>query len=336
MRKGITFAGCFFVDNIKYIENYPAFQSLTHVIDVARATGGLVPNCGLTLAKLDPYLPVKVMGIIGEDEAGDYVLSQFDGLDNVDTSNIIRRGRTAATDVMTVKSTGQRTFFTDNGANKLLVPEDFDYKKLDAEIMHIGYILLLNGLDAPDKNHPTAMCRVLDAAQKAGIQTSIDVVSEEGDRFAKLVPPALKYADYCIINEHEASRTTGIKLRDESDNVLNNNLTAACNELMEMGVGRWVVIHMPEMSCAMERGGEYVQELSLKLPDGFIKSSVGAGDAFAAGILYGAYSGWSLKKSIQTAGAVAACSLSTPGATDAIKPLPELLKQMEPYIRQNK
>ena len=175
------------------------------------------------------------------------------------------------------------------------------------------------------------MCRVLDAARKAGIKTSIDVVSEESERYAKIVTPALKYTDYCGINELEASRTTGIPVRDESNRLLEQNLPVICQKLMDMGVGKWVILHMPELACGMERGGEYIIEEAWKIPDGFKKSSVGAGDAFMSGVLYGAYNGWSLEESIRVAGAVAAYSLSGAGASDALKELPRLLEEMESF-----
>jgi sugar/nucleoside kinase (ribokinase family) len=358
MNKGIAIAGNLIVDYIKHIENYPSPQMLTTITDASHSTGGLCCNCVLTLAKLDPDLPVKAIGLVGDDEAGGYILSQFAAHPSVDASRVQKQGSTSYTDVMTVKDTGARTFFHYRGSNMLLAPGHFDFSKLDADIMHIGYILLLDALDAPDTPdtpdthetpetpdetggvYPTAMCRVLDAAQKAGVQTSIDVVSEQGERFPKLVPPALRYADYCIINEIEASYTTGIRLRDFNERPLAANLPAACRALMKMGVGRWVVIHMPELACGLERGGSeqagglkdgggFVLESSWNIPDGFKKSSVGAGDAFASGILYGAYNGWSLAKSIRVAGAVAAYSLSGMGACDSIKPLPDIMAEME-------
>ena len=358
--KGIAFAGNLTVDYIKYIEAYPAPQSLAAITHMERSVGGLVCNCALALAKLDPGLPIKAIGVVGQDEAGDFVLSRLGAAPSIDTSGIARMGSTAYTDVMTDARAGQRTFFTYNGANSLLTPESFDFAALadGIGILHIGYILLLDGLDAPDGEYPTAMCRALDSAREAGMQTSIDVVSEDGGRFAQLVPPALKYADYCIINENEASRTTGIPLRaasgdgghgcnggdggignnsgnggnigtDSNGAVLEENLPAACEKLMGMGVGRWAVIHMPEMYCGLERGGAFVMERSWKIPEGFLKSPVGAGDAFASGVLYGARSGWSLARSLHAAGAVAAYSLSGAGGGDSLKPLAELMEEME-------
>ena len=331
MGKGIAFAGNLVVDYIKYVDAYPAPQELAAITGMERSVGGLVCNCALTLAKLDPRLPVKAIGIVGDDEAGGYVLSRFSGHANVDASWVVREGRTAFTDVVTDAGLGQRTFFTYKGANSLLTPDRFDFTVLDAGILHIGYISLLDGLDAPYPGYPTAMCRVLDMARRSGMLTSVDAVTEGGARLARLLPPALEYADYCIINEHEAARATGIPLRGEGGGVLEGNLRAACSELIAMGVGRWAVVHMPELSCGMERGGAFVERHSWKIPEGFMKSPVGAGDAFACGVLYGAYNGWSLDKSLGVAGAVAAYSLSGAGGSDAIKPLAELMREMEGY-----
>jgi len=328
MGNGIAIAGTLAVDYIKYIDSYPAEQQLTTITGIDRSSGGLCCNCALTLAKLDPHLPIQAIGIVGKDEAGDYLLGLLAAHRSMDTTGIRREGTTSYTDVMTERSTGKRTFFHCRGANALLAPGHFDFTTMDATILHIGYVLLLDILDGPDDDYPTAMCRVLDSARKAGIQTSIDVVSESGERFTRLVPPVLPYADYCVINEIEAAHTTGLTLRSKNNEPVIGNLQAACQKLIDMGVGKWAVIHMPELSCGLERGGAYVQQESWPIPAGFIKSSVGAGDAFAAGLLYGAYHGCCLRESIHAAGAIATYSLSGAGASDAIIPFPELMQKM--------
>ena len=330
MKKGIAFAGNLIVDQIKFVETYPAPGTLTTITEMTRAIGGLACNCVVDMARLDPSVPLKVLGIAGEDEAGDYILRQLSQYPSIDVSGILREGNTSYTDVIT-QSDGNRTFFHFRGTNAIFGPEHFDFSKLEADILHIGYILLLDRLDSPDEKYPTAMCRVLDKAKAHGIETSIDVVSEDSDRFSAIVAPALRYADYCIINEIEAARTTGIELRD-GDTALEENLLPCLRKLADFGVAKWAVIHMPEMSCGYDsRNDEYFMEPSWKIPPGFKRSSVGAGDAFAGGILYGAYNGWDLRKSLQTAGAIAAYSLSGLGASDAIKPLEEIMAEMETY-----
>ncbi len=122
---------------------------------------------------------------------------------------------TSYTDVMTEKNGGRRTFFHYRGANALWRGEDVDFERIKPAIFHLGYLLLLDALDEPDAKFGTKAARLLATAQKSGMKTSVDVVSEDSDRFAKIVIPALKHVDYCILNEIEASKTTGFNIRPE-------------------------------------------------------------------------------------------------------------------------
>lgn len=180
-----------------------------------------------------------------------------------------RDGRTSFTAVMSNNRTKERTFFQHAGANAYYGEEHIDWDKLDVNIFHIGYILLLPHLDEPDAQYGTKMARLLDRAQKAGMKTSIDVVSESGERFQKLVTPALRYTDYCIINELETQQTTGVCLRDEDGTLHVENMKAALQKLHELGVSTWAVIHCPELGCGMDADGSYYEFKSLRLPEGY-------------------------------------------------------------------
>ena len=328
MQKGLCFSGNLILDQLKFIQQYPHPGTLTTITQTELSLGGLVCNCALDAIKLDPGIPVSVIGRIGTDSAGDYILSQLGRHSTIDTSGIRRSGITSYTDVVTEPS-GRRTFFHCRGANAGLCPQDFDFDRIQADILHIGYILLLDSLDAPDAEYPTALCRVLADAQAHGIQTSVDIVSEEGQRYTRLVPPALRYTDYCFLNEIEAERTTGIPLRN-GDILIPENFRPCLEALKKMGVKRWAVIHTPEMSFGLDMAtGKDWREPSVVLPNGFIISSVGAGDAYATGMLLGAYYGWTLQKSMRTAAAVAAWSLSGKGASDALTSLSDILASLQ-------
>jgi sugar/nucleoside kinase (ribokinase family) len=318
------------VDNLKFVSTWPSEGSLAKIERVDFPLGGLACNCAIDMAKLDPGVPVKALGIVGEDDRGDLILDTFAKYPSIDTSFVAREGLNSFTDVMT-RPDGVRTFFTYAGSNARVTPDYFDFSRMRADILHIGYILLLDGLDAPDETYGTAMARVLADAKAHGIATSVDVVSEQSNRYASTVPPALKYADYCIINEVEAERTTGIATRD-GHKLIEGNIEACVRALAAMGVERWTIVHMPEMSAGYDAGtGEYFAEPSWRIPDGFNISSVGAGDAFAAAALYGAYRGLAMAESMHRAGAVAAYSLSGGGASDALKPIDEIMKEMDGY-----
>lgn len=332
MKKGICCAGNMIVDITYPIETWPKQNELTHITEgIQSSTGGSVCNTILDLARLDPSLRLVASGFAGHDAEGDFLLREMGKYPNIDLSMVQRNGRTSFTAVMSNNQTKERTFFQHAGANAYYGEEHIDWDKLDVDILHIGYILLLPALDAPDDVYGTKMSRLLHRARERGIKTSIDVVSESGDRFAKLVTPALKYADYCVINELEAQQTTGVVLRGEDGILHTENMPEALRKLKNMGVSTWAVIHCPEVGCGIDEKGAYFEVPSLKLPDGYIKGTVGAGDAFCAGILYGAETGMGLEEALKLGTCTAAASLSEVGASAGVRPVEEVLKLYEQY-----
>lgn len=331
-RKGICCAGNMIVDITYPIETWPKQNELTHITEgITRSTGGLVCNTIIDIAKLDPSMHLVVSGVAGHDAEGNFMIDELSKYPNIDMSMIKRNGRTSFTIVMSNNRTKERTFFQHAGANAYYGEEYIDWDKLDTKIFHIGYILLLPHLDKPDEEYGTKMARLLHRAQKAGMKTSIDVVSESGDRFKKLVTPSLKYTDYCIINELETQQTTGVTLRDEDGTLHIENMKVALKKLHELGVSTWAVIHCPEIGCGMDADGNYHEFKSLKLPKGYIKGTVGAGDAFCAGVLYAAERGKTLPEALKLGACAAAASLSEVGASAGVKTPDEVLKLYSMY-----
>ena len=332
MKKGICCAGNMLVDITYPIETWPKQNELTHITEgIQSSTGGAVCNTITDLARLDPSMHLVASGFAGHDTEGEFMLQEMSKYPNIDLSMVRRDGRTSFTAVMSNNQTKERTFFQHAGANAYYGEEHIDWDKLDVDIFHIGYILLLPHLDEEDAQYGTKMARLLHRAQKQGMKTSIDVVSESGDRFARLVTPALKYSDYCVINELEAQQTTGICLRDD-DGVLHiENMPAALKKLKDLGVSTWAVIHCPEVGCGMDEDGNYWEVPSLKLPKGYIKGTVGAGDAFCAGILYAAEMEMPMEQALKLGACSAAASLSEVSASDGVKTAAEVLALYDLY-----
>ena len=272
MRKGICCAGNMIVDITYPIATWPKQNELTHITEgITNSTGGSVCNTITDLARLDPSMHLVASGFAGHDAEGDFVLQELGKYPNIDLSMVKRDGRTSFTAVMSNNQTKERTFFVHAGANAYYGEDNIDWDKLDVNIFHIGYILLLPYLDQPDAEYGTKMAKLLHRAQSMGMKTSIDVVSESGDRFCKLVPPALKYTDYCVINELEAQQTTGVTLRDDDGTLHTENMPAALAKLKELGVSTWAVIHCPEIGCGIDENGNFHSFPSLKLPAGYIQ-----------------------------------------------------------------
>ena len=114
-------------------------------------------------------------------------------------------------------------------------------------------------------------------------------------------------------------------LRDDNGALLREHMPEALRALLELGVSTWAVVHCPEGGFGMEKGGRMAALDSLRLPDGYIKGTVGAGDAFCAGVLFGAHQKMPLEKAIELGIASAACSLSEGGATEGMRSAAEVM-----------
>lgn len=308
--KKIVIAGNSIVDIIKRIDKYPKKGMLCKINEVIYGVGGAVPNTGITLKQLSPELmEISAITRIGKDDNGKFIKSVLQKY-GLKTDLIVEDDRlpTAFTDVMTLPD-GERTLFCAAASNGAFCEDDIPTESLHCDIFHIGYLLLLNHLDSYDCEYGTKMARLLSKVQSKGIKTSIDVASVDEARFSEVIKPSLKYCDYVIINEIEASRIAGIPLRNEGS-LLEDNLLTVCKFLHDLGVKSTVVIHCPELGCAFDKDGNFSVVSSLCLPENYIAGAVGAGDAFCAGMLYSFLFGWDIYDGLRLASCTAACNLS--------------------------
>ena len=332
-RKGIISAGNWLIDHLKVIDSFPDRGNLSTITTVeGNALGGCSHNVLVNLARLQTGLPLWAGGIVGDDSDGAFIMNEIRkyGIDSRYMS--VRKGVTTSfTDVMSELQTGARTFFHYRGANALLDYPDFVNMDTPAKIFHLGYLLLLDTLDAPDAEYGTVAARALRLLKSKGYETSIDVVSEQGDRFRRIVTPSLKYVDYMICNEVEAGACTGIELRN-ANGLCRENLPKAAEYLFEQGVAGMVVIHFPEGGFALRRDGGQLLTGSFSVSASDIKSTVGAGDAFCAGALYAIHEGWSLSDLLAFANANARFNLLSESSTGGAVPL----RQIQEFLKQFK
>jgi len=321
-RRGLLAGGNWIIDQVKLIDVYPQPEQLANIRSQSEGTGGAPYNVLVDLARSAAPFPLFAAGLVGKDALGEHIRTTCRQY-KVDIQHLgtTPKAPTSYTDVMTEQGHGRRTFFHARGANALWQGEDLDFKKLNVRIFHLGYLLLLDALDEPDARFGTKAARLLARAQAAGVKTSADVVSEDSDRFARIVNPALKHVDYCILNEIEAGKTTGFKIRQAGGALDTVALRHAAGALLQQGVRELVVVHFPEGSFARTRKGDDYWQSSLKLPPNYIGGTAGAGDAFCAGVLYGLHEGWDLQRCLLTGVCIAAASLSDATCTSGVKSL---------------
>lgn len=331
-RKGIALAGNILTDLVKTIDEYPRPGMLSSIRSVSRSVGGCVPNVGIDLAKIDRSLPLSAIGRVGDDEYGRYVLTQL-ACHGIDTGRV-RISPTAPTsfsDVMSLR-TGERTFFHARGANAEFSPEDVDLSTLGCRLLHIGYLLLLDRFDAPDPEHGTVMAGFLHDVQARGIKTSVDMVSDSTADYGKTVLPALRYCNYAIVNEVECCTAFGLSPTKADGTPNEDDIRRAMEGMAAAGVADKVIVHAKPIGyCLDVKSGRFTAVPSLAFPRELIRGSVGAGDAFCAGCLYGLYNGFDDERLLRFAAAAAAASLTEENAVDGMRPRDELFTMIERY-----
>jgi sugar/nucleoside kinase (ribokinase family) len=330
-RNGVLAGGNWLLDHTKIIDVYPAQDALANILAESSSNGGGAYNVLKDLARLQAPFPLAAVGLIGDDPAGAYIREDCLAL-GIDTRqlHVTKEAPTSHTDVMMVKSTGRRTFFHQRGANAFLDAAHFDFSGSDARIFHLGYLLLLDRLDQPDPACGTVAAAVLNRAQEAGFKTSVDLVSEDSNRFAEIVLPALRYCDYCVLNEFEAERTTGVAILNDGEIDLDAARKAA-HKLLVAGVREWVVIHFAEGAIAVGADGQEIAQPTVDIPHDRIAGALGAGDAFAAGMLLGLHEEVPINVALAYGVCVAAASLTHPTSSNGVQPLSECLRLAEEF-----
>lgn len=331
-RSGITVAGNILADIVKRVDCYPEKGMLANIREVSMAVGGCAPNTAIDLAKLDRSLPVSVIGRIGDDEYGRYVLSQFSRY-HIDCSRVSVSADkpTSFSDVISLVS-GERTFFHARGANAEFSPADIDIVSLNSVLFHIGYILLLDRFDQTDPEYGTVMARLLHDVQNQGIKTSIDVVSDSTADYKGKILPALRYCNYAILNEIESSMLSDLPPYTPDGKPDIGHIRQTMEFMAGQGVRDKVIVHCKKAGfCYDVPTGRFTVVPSLNIPKSAIRGSVGAGDAFCAGSLYALYHHYDDRHLLEFAAAAAACNLFAENSVDGMKDKTEIEKMAERY-----
>jgi len=333
---GIVCAGNFIVDRVHTLSYWPEQGNLAHILHQDVGVGGGAANVVTDLASLGFSGKLAAAGCIGADIDGEIVKTRLQNA-GIDVSGLreLADRATAHTHVMNVPGQN-RTFFYHGGANDavtdaLVSPALFALAGY--RLFYLGYLMLLPGLDTLDVDGRSGASRLLEAARNAGLVTCVDFVSSEDPEFAAKVGAALPYCDFLVINETEAGRATGVIVRDAEGELSEAALLTAGERLLAAGVAKGAIIHAPEICFWFAPGTKPIVSRSRPVAPADIVSTVGAGDAFCAAVLYGLHERWPVERICAAAHAAAARCLKGATATDGIPDMAALLedvKEMQP------
>jgi ribokinase len=257
--------------------------------DLATAAGGKGANQAVAAARLGAR--VTFVGRVGTDMFGQQALAglERDGLD----LRFLRRDASAPSGValIVVDAQGQNLIAVAPGANHRLTPADVEAAR---PALAEAQVMLLQ-LESP--------LETVLAAARAGRAAGLTVILNPAP--AQPLPAALYEAlDYMTPNEHEAAMLTGLA-----------EPQAAAADLLARGVGTVIVTLGVAGALVAARSGEvlHVPGFQVQAVD-----TTAAGDAFNGGLGTALARGLALPEAVRYAHAVAALSVTRPGAQPSL------------------
>ncbi len=315
-RRGLLAGGNWIVDHVKMIDVWPAQDALANIANQSDGNGGGPYNVTKNLAKLGCGFPLAGVGLIGRDTDGETILRDC-AIHGIDANAIqpTSAAPTSYTDVMTVTSSGRRTFFHQHGANAQLDLAHFALNESSARIFYLGYLCLLRTLDAVDATGRTNASRLFEQARAAGMTTVADLVSNESGDFAAIVNPSLPHLDYLFLNEYELARLIGASATKHPV-----QLEAQAREVLQRGVHDAIIVHLPKGALGVRRQQPALWQPAVRVPATLVVGTAGAGDAFSAGVLLGLHEGWDFQRSLELGVCAAAASLRDATCSASVEP----------------
>ena len=334
MRRGVLCIGTTTVDYTKKIDHLPELESLVVIDEMSQSTGGPGLNIAFNLRQLDGDLPVEAVVCVSQDSDGEYILeqtSQF-GIRNSRTQRS-KTKHTGYADALTLNSNGKRTFLFHGGSNEDLDLISVDLDQFTPRILHLGAPGLHKLADSPWQGEANQWVETLKRAKLLGIESNMEMVTLDPVVTKELVLPCLPHLSSLIINESEAGALLdeSAKVEGADANINWNVLERMAQGLISRGVSRLAVIHTPAGAVAVESTGKTWRQGSVKVPESQIRGTTGAGDAFAAGVLYGLHEDWGVQDCIRLGVATASQNVQSHSTSVGVKRFADTLAEAEAF-----
>jgi len=300
-RYDILIAGEINPDLILSGDVIPEFGQVEKLVESAALTIGsssAIFACGA--ARLG--LRVGFIGHCGQDVFGRFMLDEMQKRD-VDVSSVILH-KDEQTGLSVILSTGpDRAILTHMGLIAALRAADIPDSLLrQSRHLHVASYFLQTSLQ-PD------LVSLFQRARAFGLSTSLDTNYDPSEQWAGF-DRLLAVTNVFLPNEREAVSLTGAENAEEAASRLGRKVEAAAVKLGAQGAIGF-------------RQSQKVRVDSIPVQ---VVDTVGAGDSFDAGFLYGYLNGWELEKALQLACACGALSTQKPGGTNGQPTLDEAMK----------
>jgi ribokinase len=281
--------------------------------DFVSFPGGSAANTIYGLAKLG--VKTGFAGVVGKDEDGKELIKDLKSA-SVDTSQIkVKQGMSTGSTICLSDKLGRRAIYVSPGANKLLSQKDVNLTYLNqAQMVHLSSF-------ADDKQFHLQVKLV----RKLG--NSVKVSLAPGMLYAtkglKALTPLLAKTYVVFMNREEIERLTGKDFRDGARECL----ALGCQiVVITLGKGLRMDKARTVTSYIRDVENEYQIESEAKESKSFLETT-GAGDAFAAGFLFGFLKGKGIEECGLLGDMVGGFTINEPGARRGLPTLSQLSRK---------
>lgn len=280
----------------------PALVEWAAPSSVEMTAAGSVGYCAMDLARLG--LKVSMLSSVAGDLFGEVILKQLE-TEGVNTEAVtVEEGETSGIGVYILLFGSRKRPLTGRLATHAPWPAELseiaEEHLQQARLLHCGGYLHYREM----WGEPTE--RLYGLAKEHGLITSLDtqfpLAPVEG-KWLSGFGNLLKDVDLIFADESEAKAITGMK-----------DPEAAAKELLKQGP-RLAVVKLGAEGALLMTREKTVRQPALPVPE--ITDSIGAGDAFDAGVIYGTLHNWALDRTARFAAAVAALTLTGLGGTQS-------------------
>jgi len=257
--------------------------------------GGKGANQAAAVARLG--YPVQMIGCVGMDSFGATLRSDLESA-GVDTSGVLNRGESSGVAVIVVSESGENLILVTPGANHMLRPEDLDAKI--AQIRNAGIVLTQLEIPLETVEHLSAICAREDVPLMLDPAPATAVPAEIWRRIQWITP-----------NQTEAE----FYLDGELSVVAKVDPQAIATSILSKGPAGVVLKMSGEGAYVALRSGSRQRVPAFRVAP---VDTTAAGDAFNGGFATGLMLDKSPYESARFASAVAAISVTRPGAQSSM------------------
>jgi ribokinase len=274
--------------------------------------GGSAANTIYGLAKLG--VKAGFVGAVGIDDDGEKLIKDFKDV-SVDISQIRTKHevKTGSTICLSDRL-GGRAIYVSPGANNLLSPEDIDLAYLNqAKMVHLSSFA-----DDRQFNLQISVTEKLSSSVTVSLAPGMLYVA----RGLKALAPLLKRARIAFMNREEIERLSDCDFRSGTREIAklgSQIVVVTLGKGLDKGKAGIVAAYI----CDGEQGQEYEVE-SEKVASKLLLESTGAGDAFAAGFIFGFLRGKKLEECGLLGDIMARFGVSAIGARKGLPTLSQL------------